>query len=64
MNSQTKNVLDLLIKLSTIREFGGDLIIVNDGFIGIDLRFDEPIPVDALSSIKKLIEQKRKEMVK
>ena len=56
MNSQTKNTLYLLTQLSSIREFGGDLLIINDGFVGINLRFDRPIPVEALSSIKELVD--------
>ena len=64
MNSQTKNVLDLIIKLSTIREFDGNLLINGNDFSGIELKFVPPIPLDAISSIKELAERERKWMMK
>ena len=64
MNSQTKKTLDLIIKLSTIREFDGNLLVDGDDFVGVELRFVPPIPLDAISSIKELAEKKRKEMIR
>jgi len=61
MDEETKDIIDAIIKFASVVELKSTLVVnpQDDLFVGINIRFSDPIKLSEFPNLKKAVEDKR-----